>query len=74
MSGETGQGDFLFWLLVALMAGGAVILLLTTRTWLSPEEGEGERERGRCDCDLSVYRELLSDRETGVCCGISSED
>ena len=74
MSGETGQGDFLFWLLVALMAGGAVILLLTTRTWLSPEEGEGERERGRGDCDLAVYRDQLSELEADVARGLLTED
>ncbi len=73
MNGETGQSDFLFWVLVALMAGGAVILLLTTRTWLSPEEEE-EEERGRGGCDLAVYRDQLSELEADVARGLLTDD
>ena len=47
MSGNVPVADLMFWVLLALMAGGAVALLLTTRSWLAFDEGEGEQERGR---------------------------
>lgn len=73
MSGETVTADLLFWALLALMAGGAVALLLSTRDWLSFDGDEGEQERGRGGHDLAVYGDQLHELEADLARGVLTE-
>jgi cytochrome c-type biogenesis protein CcmH len=73
MSGNVPVADLMFWALLALMAGGAVALLLTTRSWLAFDEGEGEQERGRGGRDMDVYRDQLRELDSEVARGLLTE-
>ncbi|MBL6934987.1 MAG: c-type cytochrome biogenesis protein CcmI [Alphaproteobacteria bacterium] len=73
MSGETVTADLLFWVLLALMAGGAVALLLGARDWLSSDESEEEPERGRGGHDLAVYSDQLHELEADLARGVLTE-
>ena len=75
MSGETVTADLLFWVLIALMAGGAVALLLGTRDWLAFDgaKGEEETERGRGGHDLAVYGDQLHELEADLARGVLTE-
>ncbi len=82
MSGEPMTANLVFWALMALMAGGAVALLLAAREWLSSGGGEGpgyvgpqqeEPERGRGGRDLAVYGDQLRELEADLAQGLLTE-